>query len=44
MLKINWDILHNNSSTAANKSQALVLIDDSYKYILDLTTNGVDYY
>ena len=41
VLKIGWDIVHNDSSTAANRLQALALINDSYKYVMDLTTNGV---
>ena len=36
-----WDIVHNDSSTAANRLQGLALINDSYKYLMDLTTNGV---
>lgn len=41
MLKIGWNIANNDSSTAANPLQALALINDSYKYLMDLTTNGV---
>ena len=41
VLKIGWDIVHNDSSTTANRLQALALINDSYKYVMDLTTNGV---
>ena len=41
VLKMGWDIVHNNSSTAANRLQALALINDSYKYVMDLTTDGV---
>jgi hypothetical protein len=41
VLKMGWDIVHNDSSTAANRLQALALINDSYKYVMDLTTNGV---
>ena len=32
VLKMGWDIVHNDSSTAANRLQALALINDSYKY------------
>jgi hypothetical protein len=41
VLKIGWNIVNTDSSTAANRLQALALINDSYKYIMDLTTNGV---
>jgi hypothetical protein len=41
VLKMGWDIVHNDSSTAANRLQALALINDSYKYVMDLTTNSV---
>jgi hypothetical protein len=41
VLKMGWDIVHNDSITAANRLQALALINDSYKYVMDLTTNGV---
>ena len=40
VLKIGWNIVNSDSSTTANKLQAL-LISDSYKYLMDLTTNGV---
>jgi hypothetical protein len=43
VLKMGWDIVHNDSSTAANRLQALALINDSYKYVMDLTTNGCSY-
>jgi hypothetical protein len=41
VLKIGWNIVNTDSSTAANRLQALALINDSYKYLMDLTTNGV---
>jgi hypothetical protein len=41
VLKIGWNIVNTDSSTAANRLQALALINDSYKYLRDLTTNGV---
>ena len=41
MLKIGWNIVNSDSSTAANRLQALALINDSYKYLMDLTTNAV---
>ena len=41
VLKMGWDIVHNDSSADANRLQALALINDSYKYVMDLTTNGV---
>jgi hypothetical protein len=40
-LKIGWDIVRNDSGTASSRLQALALINDSYKYLMDLTTNGV---
>ena len=33
--------MNTDSITAANRLQALALINDSYKYLMDLTTNGV---
>jgi cobalamin biosynthesis protein CobT len=41
VLKIGWNIVNSDSSTAANRLQALALINDSYKYLMDLTTNAV---
>jgi|SRR5215203_3144206 orotate phosphoribosyltransferase-like protein len=41
VLKIGWNIVNSDSSSAANRLQALALISDSYKYVMDLTTNGV---
>ena len=41
VLKVGWDIVHSDSSSPANRLAALSLINDSYKYIMDLTTNGV---
>jgi hypothetical protein len=41
VLKVGWDIAHNDSSSPANRLAALSLINDSYKYIMDLTTNGI---
>jgi IS30 family transposase len=41
VLKIGWNIVQSDSSSAANRLQALALVNDSYKYIMDLTTNGV---
>ena len=41
--KIGWNvvnIVNNDSSTAANRLQALALVSDSYKYLMDLATNG----
>ena len=40
MLKIGWNIVNSNSSSAANRLQALALVSDSYKYLMDLATNG----
>ena len=34
-------MVNSDSSTAANRLQALALVSDSYKYLMDLTTNGV---
>src|ERR671910_2831321 len=41
VLKIGWNIVNSDSSSAANRLQALALISDSYKYVMDLTTNAV---
>jgi hypothetical protein len=41
VLKMSWNIVNSDSSSAANKLQALALVSDSYKYLMDLTTNGV---
>lgn len=41
VLKMGWDIVHSDSSTAANRLTALSQINDSYKHLMDLTTNGV---
>jgi orotate phosphoribosyltransferase-like protein len=41
VLKIGWNIVNTDSSTSANRLQALALVSDSYKYLMDLTTNGV---
>jgi hypothetical protein len=41
VLKIGWNMVNSDSSTAANRLQALALVSDSYKYLMDLTTNGV---
>jgi len=41
VLKIGWDIVQSDSSSPANRLQALALINDSYKNPIDLTTNGV---
>jgi hypothetical protein len=41
VLKIGCNIVNNDSSGAANRLQALALVSDSYKYLMDLTTNGV---
>ena len=38
---MSWNIVNSDSSSAANKLQALALVSDSYKYLMDLTTNGV---
>jgi hypothetical protein len=32
---------HSDSSSPANRLAALSLINDSYKYLMDLTTNGI---
>ncbi len=34
-------MVNSDSSTATNRLQALALVNDSYKYLMDLTTNGV---
>jgi predicted helicase len=41
VLKIAWNIVNSDSSCAANRLQALALISGSYKYLMDLTTNGI---
>ena len=41
VLKMGWNIVNNDSSSAANRLQGLSLINDCYKYLMDLTTNGV---
>jgi hypothetical protein len=41
VLKIGWNIVNSNSSSPANRLQGLALINDSYKYLMDLTTNGI---
>ena len=41
VLKIGWNIVNNESSSAANRLQALALVNDSYRYLMELTTNGV---
>jgi hypothetical protein len=41
VLKISWDIVHNDSTNNNNRLQALALINDCNKYKMDLTTNGV---
>ena len=41
VLKIGWNIVNSESSSPANRLQGLALINDSYKYLMDLTTNGV---
>src|SRR5215207_695841 len=41
VLKIGWNIVNSDSSSATNRLQALALVSDSYKYLMDLTTNGV---
>jgi hypothetical protein len=33
VLKIGWNIVNSDSSTAANRIQALALVSDSYKYL-----------
>ena len=39
VLKVGWDIVHSDSSV--DRLAALSLINDSYKDLMDLTTNGV---
>jgi hypothetical protein len=41
VLKIGWNIVNSDSSSPGNRLQGLALINDSYKYLMDLTTNGV---
>jgi ribose 5-phosphate isomerase RpiB len=41
ILKIGWIIVNSDSSTADHRLRALGLINDLYKYLMELTTNGV---
>jgi hypothetical protein len=41
VLKMGCNIVNGDSSSPANRLQALALVSDSYKYQMDLTTNGV---
>jgi DNA-binding transcriptional regulator LsrR (DeoR family) len=41
VLKISWDIVHNDSTSNNNRLQALSLINDCNKYKMELTTNGI---
>jgi ribosomal protein L25 (general stress protein Ctc) len=41
VLKIGWNIVNSESSSPAIWLQGLALINDSYNYLMDLTTNGV---
>jgi Trp operon repressor len=41
VLKISWNVVNSDSCSPANRLQALALINDSYKYLKDLITNGV---
>ena len=42
VLKMGWDIVQNDSTTAVNRLQAIALLNDKYKYVMDLTTtNGL---
>jgi hypothetical protein len=34
VLKIGWNIVNSDSSSAANRLQALALVSDSYKYLM----------
>jgi hypothetical protein len=38
---MDWNTVSNDSSSAANRLQGLLLINDCYKHLIDLTTNGV---
>jgi hypothetical protein len=41
VLRIGWNIVNSDSNSPANRLQGLALINDCYKYLMDLTTNGV---
>ena len=42
VLKMGWDIVQNDSTTTVNRLQAIALLNDKYKYVMDLTTtNGL---
>jgi hypothetical protein len=41
VLKTCWYIVHKSSTDDRTKLQATAIISDSYKYVMDLTTNGV---
>jgi hypothetical protein len=40
VLKTCWSIVHKSGTDDKTKLQATAIINDSYKYIMDLTTNG----
>jgi predicted transcriptional regulator len=40
VLKTCWSIIHKPGTDDKTKLQATAIINDSYKYIMDLTTNG----
>jgi hypothetical protein len=40
VLKMGWDIANNDSTTPNSRLQALALINDSYRHLMELTTNG----
>jgi predicted transcriptional regulator len=41
VLKTCWNIVNKSSTDDKTKLQATAIINDSYKYVMDLTTNGV---
>ena len=41
VLKTCWNIVNKDTTDDKTKLQATAIINDSYKYLMDLTTNGV---
>jgi hypothetical protein len=41
VLKTCWNIINKDTTDDKTKLQATAIINDSYKYLMDLTTNGV---
>src|ERR671911_459264 len=41
VLKTCWNIVNKDTTDDKTKLQATAIINDSYKYLMDLTTNGI---